>query len=336
MGEIVFEGEILHLPLGATVLDALEAAGKDVRSSCRSGICQTCMMQALEGSPPAKAQAGLRDTLRVQRYFLACMCIPEERLVIGRPGAGFRCVATIAKLQLLNDSVSEVRLRCADTFDYRPGQFVNLVNPDGIVRSYSLASIPGVDDTLALHVARVPGGAMSGWVHERAKPGDSVELLGPHGNCFYVPGNTTQPLLLVGTGTGLAPLLGILTDALRQGHDGPIHLFHGSVRKAGLYLVDRLRALAERAPQFHYHPCVLEGDVDAGMHLGPIDAHVPEILLALKGFRVYLCGHPDLVKKLQKQTFLMGASLKEIFADPFVPAKPVEHEKVLMPFPLNS
>ncbi|MFA6242004.1 MAG: 2Fe-2S iron-sulfur cluster-binding protein [Candidatus Hydrogenedentales bacterium] len=322
MSELVFEGDTLAVPLGGTVLEALEAAGVHAPSSCRSGICQSCVMRAVEGTPPPVAQAGLRDTLRAQGYFLACMCKPEGRLVVSRPdAAGLRFTARIAGVRSLNGAVAELRLHCDSTFEYRPGQFLNLIHPQGAVRSYSLASVPGVDDALHLHVARVPGGVMSGWVHDHAQEGDTLEILGPHGNCFYVEGNPAQPLLLAGTGTGLAPLYGIVNDALRQNHTGPIHLFHGSIRKDGLYLVDELRALSRCHPNLHYHPCVLEGDVGEDIHTGPLDVYIASALPSLKGFRVYLCGHPDLVKLLQKKTFLMGASIKEIFADAFVPAK---------------
>ena len=250
------------------------------------------------------------------------MCKPSERMVVTRPSeSALRCSARIAKVRRLNDSVAEVLLRGDDAFDYRPGQFVNLIHPEGAVRSYSLASVPGEDHALHLHVARIPNGLVSGWLHDHAREGDTLELLGPHGNCFYVLADTAQPLLLAGTGTGLAPLYGIARDALRQGHTGPIHLFHGSVREGGLYLVEALRGLERNHANFRYYPCALEGPAAQDIHVGPLDLFIAATLPSLKGFRVFLCGHPDFVKLLQKRTFLMGASMKDIFADAFVPAK---------------
>ena len=146
-----------------------------------------------------------------------------------------------------------------------------------------------------------------------ARAGDNVRVLGPSGECFYVPGRSEQPLLLVGTGTGLAPLYGILRDALAHGHTGPIHLYHGAVREAGLYLRDELARLAAENPNVHYNPTTLDAD-------GPVDQLVLARHKQLTGFRAFLCGDPAIVQGLRKKLFLGGMDLKEIYADAFLPA----------------
>jgi NAD(P)H-flavin reductase len=169
-------------------------------------------------------------------------------------------------------------------------------------------------------VALLPNGRMSGWLHAEAQPADRVDLIGPLGTCFYTPADSEQPLLLAGTGTGLAPLYGIARDALSQNHRGEIHLFHGCLTRAGLYLERELRELQAKYPNFHYYPCALNGPVEDEVHLGAIDAYIKETLPSLKGHRVYLCGHPDTVKLLQKNAFLAGASMHDILADAFLPS----------------
>ena len=108
-----------------------------------------------------------------------------------------------------------------------------------------------------------------------------------------------------------------MRDALDQGHGGPVYLFHGSFTKAGLYLVDEMREIAERYPNFHYVPCVDEGDSNEGFTVGRIDKVVMAQLPDLKGWRVFLCGVPAMVKGMQRSTFLAGASMQDIYADPF-------------------
>ena len=87
---------------------------------------------------------------------------------------------------------------------------------DGLARSYSIASLL-TDDSLELHVRVLPEGRMSQWLASTARVGHADGDPGPSGDCFYTAGREDQPLLLAGTGTGLAPLFGIARDALRQG-----------------------------------------------------------------------------------------------------------------------
>ncbi len=232
-----------------------------------------------------------------------------------------RTPATLVKRTPLNERVLQVTLRVSDSFSYFPGQFVNFVRADGLVRSFSLASVPGLDDMLEFHVALVPGGQMSGWLHHEADLGSTLELAGPLGNCFYTPGNPEQPLLLLGTGTGLAPLYAILRDALEQGHRGPIHLFHGALVDRDLYLVSALKEIEAGFANFTYHACVRDESGESWMRPGAVDAVALQSIPDLKGWKVYLCGNPDLVKQVQRKTFLAGASMKDIHADAFIPAK---------------
>jgi CDP-4-dehydro-6-deoxyglucose reductase len=319
MPKIEYETQIHEVVPGETVLECLERNGHNVPSSCRSGVCQTCLTKALLGSPPAASQVGLREQQKNQGYFLSCLCRPEEDLVL-RSVEGDRVPATITSMAPLSPTVVRLRLKLAAALEYQAGQFFTLIRPDGLARSYSAASVPGTDNELEMHVAIMREGRMSQWLHTEARVGDQVQLLGPNGTCCYAPGTSEQPLFLLGTGTGLAPLYGILRDALSQGHLGPIHLFHGSVRQEGLYLHDVLRLLEREWPQFEYHPCVMEGPAAEDVFVGMVDEFAMREIPSLKGWKVYLCGNPTLVKQLQRKCFLAGASLKEIFADAFLAA----------------
>jgi NAD(P)H-flavin reductase len=272
------------------------------------------MMRATRGTVPAAAQQGLKDSWKAQGYFLPCVCVPDSDLTLATVGDEARTGAVIAALEPLSTSVMRVRLHCDRPLDFRPGQYCSVMRDDGLARSYSIASLPSEGD-LELHVRRVENGRMSGWLHEGAHVGDRVTVQGPSGECFYVPGQAEQSLLLVGTGTGLAPLWGILRDALRSGHRGPIHLFHGAVRREGLYLVQEIQKLIAGHPQVTYTPAVLDEE-------GPVDQVLLSRLPKLAGWRAYVCGDPGLVRTLKKKIFLAGAASKEIFADAFLPAAP--------------
>lgn len=316
MASILFEDKTYDCNSGESVLDCLTRNGVLLPSSCRNGVCQTCMMHAVSGNIPEPAQKGLKDTLKIQGYFLACVCRPEQDLEIRQANTeSMRHSGIVSAMELMNESVMRLRLRPIEPVEYQAGQFINLLHHDA-ARSYSLASLPG-DGELELHVRHVPDGQVSSWIHQKLQLNDSIEFHGPAGDCFYVPGNPEQPLLLVGTGTGLAPLYGILRDAIARGHTGEIHLFHGSLHRDGLYLVDTLQYLASTHDNVHYIPCVLRGEAPEGGTIGAIDDVVINSLPKLNGWRSYLCGDPEIVRRLQSKIYLAGASMQEIHADAF-------------------
>jgi NAD(P)H-flavin reductase/ferredoxin len=319
MPNVSFENAVYPLVDGDSVLDCLLRNGIDIPNSCRSGACQSCMLQAADGDVPEGAQVGLKATYVAQDYFLSCSCRPNDDMRVARiDNASLSAKATVHSIDALNSTVARLRLIPQSDLAYNPGQFLNLVREDGLLRSYSVASVPALDDFIELHIARVEGGRMSGWVHDTLQPGDVVELRGPQGDCFYTPGEPDKPLFLLGTGTGLAPLYGIVRDALHQCHQASIHLFSGSLALEGLYLVDELRALAEAHANFHYYPCALRGEPTEGIDLGAVDEFALQTVPDLKGHRVYLCGAPDMVRLMQRKTFLAGATMKEILADAFL------------------
>ena len=315
-------GEVTcELTQGESVLEGLERCGAEIANSCRAGACQTCMLQATAGQVPTAAQVGLKDTWKQRGYFLSCVCHPADDLEVRSIGATEDVPAAVIAVDRLSPTVTRLRLRAERPFAYEPGQFVTLLRADGLARSYSLASLTG-EGFLELHVRRLTGGRMSTWVHESVAPGERMVIRGPLGACFYTPGAAERPLLLVGTGTGLAPLWGIAREALRQGHRGPITLMHGALEPAGLYLRDELTALAEQHETFTYLPCVVRGS-GPGLQEGAIDALARAQIAGLPApgqARAYLCGDPDTVRHLQRLCFLAGMSMQNIFCDAFITA----------------
>jgi NAD(P)H-flavin reductase/ferredoxin len=314
------EGRKLELVPGETVLDALLGAGLTVSSSCRAGACQACLVQATRGTPPPSAQQGLKDSLRLQGYFLACQARPEADLEVSLAGSrALEVPARVSSVERLAGDVLRVWLRTERPLEFRAGQYITLSRDDGLARAYSLASrSASALERLELHVRVLSGGRMSGWLAAPEAIGAPVTVRGPAGDCFYVPGNLEQSLILIGTGTGLAPLWGVLQDALAAGHRGPIELWHGARDVQGLYLQRELEQLALAHPQLRYRRCVLEGTAAPELELGRLDERVLERFTSFSAHRVYLCGDPALVQRLKRQIFLRGASLREIHADAFV------------------
>jgi ferredoxin-NADP reductase/ferredoxin len=312
---IQFEGRKHAVASGQTVLAALEADGVALDSSCRAGICQSCLVRAVDGPIPRAAQAGLSPALAAGGYLLACVCLPEADISLARGDeARQRVPVSVAAIEPLSPSVMRLRLEPEAPFAYRAGQFIGLITPNAAPRSYSVASLPGRDTFIELHIRLIPGGHVSGLVANRLKPGDRLEIQGPSGGCFYDGIAPDQPLVLAGTGTGLAPLWGILQDALAVGHTGPIRLYHGALNRTGLYLVEALEDLARLHPNFTYHPVLRDAGPSGDLHAAVMQGDEPRAEAAY-----FLCGDSDLVGRLKKSLFLGGAKLGRIRSDPFLP-----------------
>ena len=304
-----------------TILDVLIRSGESIPYSCQSGVCHTCMVKAVRGNPSQQSQAGLKETLVKQKYFLACQCLPENYLDVVLAGEDVNHFfnTTVIEKEKLAEGILRVSLKPDEPYEYQAGQFLNVFRNDGLIRSYSIASVPNLDENLELHVQRVPDGEMSSWIHDELSVGDSLTVSGPVGDCFYVGSDKEKSLLLIGTGSGLAPLFGILRDALNQGHSGPIHLYHGSRNLAGLYLRAELNRVASQFPNFHYTACVSgkEALPDGVRHGRANDIALQDHQRNFKNWAAYICGNPEMVEATRKAVFLAGASMKDIFADAF-------------------
>ena len=309
-----FAGASYECRDGETVLDALLRQDAPAPYSCRNGICLTCMMRCRDGAPPQDSQCGINDTLRLEGHFLPCLWTPDSDIEFEAPhGDKIYSRAVLRRVERLSSSICRVILDPATPLHYRAGQFINLRRDDGMMRSYSLASVPALDDHLELHVKRLPRGAMSNWLFDEAGPGEGFDIQGPNGACFYAPGRAGTPLLLVGNGSGLAPLIGIARDALSSGHEGTIHLYHGTRHREGLYLDDTLNAMARDHANFTYVDCVSGESGEAGRAENMAFADHPK----LDGYRVYLSGYPPMVHAAKRTAYLAGAALADIHADPF-------------------
>lgn len=301
-----------------TVLETLLRENVQVPNGCRQGLCQACMMRSLDNPPPVSAQTGLKDTLQKQNYFLSCICRPEQDMTVALPNQqGASIEAVVIEKQLLTPDIVHLVLEYQSQFNFFAGQFVNLKRPDGLTRSYSIANIPQHENILEFHIRRLPNGQFSSWVHDELELGASITISEAQGSCHYLPGRAEQPLLLIGTGSGLAPLYGIISDALAQDHSGPIHLYHGSRDLNGLYFIDEMRELAAEFENLHYTPCVSGEGIESDHVRGRAHDIALSSAESLSGWRVFLCGHPEMVSHTKKMAFMKGASISDIYTDAF-------------------
>ncbi|MDR2214395.1 MAG: 2Fe-2S iron-sulfur cluster binding domain-containing protein, partial [Nevskiaceae bacterium] len=201
MPTVTYGGQAFECGEKQSVLECLTAAGIQRPSSCRSGTCQTCMMRAVSGSVPERAQKGLKSTLLARNCFLPCVCFPDGDMEIADLGDVGKLQGEVTSVEPFGGDILSVRIKPLAPFDYRAGQFIRFFKDDHTIRNYSLASVPALDQHLNLHVRRMPNGRVSNWMAEHLKVGDTVTISEASGDCLYAPGKPEQNILLIGTGS---------------------------------------------------------------------------------------------------------------------------------------
>jgi NAD(P)H-flavin reductase/ferredoxin len=290
------------VPSGSNLLDALNEAGLNVPYSCRAGSCHACLVRCLDGLPVDARPAALSATQRDEGWRLACQCSVAGDLRValfdplqdGRP-------ATVVALDWFGD-VLRLRLRPGRTLRYQAGQHLVLWCGD-VARPYSLASLPGEDEALEFHLDCSRPGVFC----DRARQlhvGDALRLGELRGGALhYDPDWQARPLWLLAAGTGLAPLWGILREALRQGHQGEIRLLHVARTPAGHYLAEALQAL--------------EGVSVELVLAEQLDEALAGLRLASRQTMVLLCGAPGSVERFARRLFIAGVPRNQVLADVF-------------------
>lgn len=137
----------------------------------------------------------------------------------------------------------------AQRFEYRPGQFLTLRVPghDGqVARCYSLSSSPHTDRQLKVTVKRVADGYGSNWICDSVVPGTELDVLEPAG--VFTPRSLDEDLLLLAGGSGITPIMSIVTSMLTAG-TGRVVLLYANRDENSVIFREQLAQLADEHPE---------------------------------------------------------------------------------------
>ncbi|MDX3228323.1 benzoate 1,2-dioxygenase electron transfer component BenC [Streptomyces sp. ME19-01-6] len=311
-----------------TVAEASYKARINIPLDCRDGACGTCKSLCESGRYDGGdyIDEALTDDEAVFGYCLPCQMTPQSDLVLRIPTSSAAAktaaathTATLAAVKRHSASTVEFALDVDDRegLDFLPGQYVNITVPGtDQTRSYSFSSGPD-QHQLSFLVRIVEGGAMSGYLTDRARVGDRIEFTGPMGS-FYLR-ELTRPALLLAGGTGLAPLLSMLERLVRQSVAHSVHLLYGVTTDQDLVHLDTLEDYAEVIPGFTVDHCVADpasGARNKGFVTGLIDAGT----LYDGDVDVYLCGPPAMVEGVRGHIASLGVSPATFHYEKFTPA----------------
>lgn len=212
-----------------TVLDAALRCGVGLPYSCRTGRCSTCKGRVLQGrSEPTHDELGLTPEERDAGWVLTCvrkpltdLALDIEELDTSRVPQPRTLPCKIHSLDRLAPDVLRVLLRFppATPLPFVAGQYVDVIGPGGVHRSYSLANAERSDKLVELHIRKVPDGEMSQYWFDSAKVNDVLRIRGPLGT-FYLRDLQDLDVVFLATGTGIAPIKAMLESLGRDEHAG--------------------------------------------------------------------------------------------------------------------
>lgn len=214
-------------------------------------------------------------------------------------------------------ATSLVRLMPQDgaPFDFRPGQYASLSFPGQPPRDYSLASRPDAPH-IDFHIRQVGETGPSAYAQAALRAGDPVRLEGPFGQAYWREEHD-GPMLLIGGGTGLAPMIAIVEAALAAGVDATVHLYAGFQDEPDIYYEDRLRALEARHANFTATYVLSAPQKTTDRRTGFVHLAVAEDHADLAGFKAYMAGAPVMVEAAAAMLVARGMKPADIHADPF-------------------
>lgn len=318
---------------GQSILDAALRANEWLPHSCTQGTCGTCKLKVLCGEVVhnESPEYTLTAVERAEGLALGCMATPCSDLTVEPLGsAGDDGVPRYplrdyeGTVTILEDIAAETRRLVVDVDTpmlFNAGQYVELIVPGHeVARQYSLANPPTETRRLEFHVKRTVGGlATDGWIFGPMRVGDRVALRGPLGQ-FNLAKQQDEAAILIGGGTGLAPLKSIVLHALAERLVPELYLYHGGRRQRDLYDVDFFRKLALKHEQFHYRPALSEESWDGAT--GLVTDVVLEDFSSCKGMSAYLCGPPAMVEAGVKALKRRRMAPRLIFREEFTIAAP--------------
>lgn len=305
-----------------SVLMAAMRQGVQLLHDCTEGGCGTCRVRLMQGCVRYEEYPlALTPEDEAEGFALACQARPESDLVISteRPLAPCsdpeRYTAEVAAVEPMGRDVVHLTLALPDAEGLvcRPGQYLNVLLGDGNKRSFSMASRPN-GRTVDLHIRKVRGGHFTDGHLARPRPGDRLEV--PHG-LFCCRKKDFRPLLMVATGTGLAPIKSILESLMDDPDCPPVSLYWGMRMEEDLYLHDEIRSWTERLCDFQYAPVLSRPGADWEGRQGYVQEVAAEDIGDFSEHAIYMCGSPDMIASAKKLFVERGANPGFIYADAF-------------------
>lgn len=322
---------------GETVLDAAFRQGVALMHGCKEGQCASCKSILREGDAELLKYStfALSDAEREQDKVLLCKTQAYSDLVVELlnfdeyllshcvPVRSFQGV--IRDIQPLTHDIRHLKIETTEPLKFFSGQYVDITVPEtGVTRSFSMANPPSAPCQLEFIIKIYPDGAFSSLLRDKMEVGHPVELRGPFGTCMRHEGRDST-MLLVGGGSGMAPLLSILTDLVNSKEQRPVRFFYGARAGRDLFLLDQIERLGSQLDDFVFVPVLSGPDIESdwtgatGFVHDTVRQHLQKEVLQGDA-DAYSCGPPPMIDAVLPVLQMGGVEPENIHFDKFTPA----------------
>jgi propane monooxygenase reductase subunit len=323
-----------------TVLNGAFRQGLMLMHGCKEGQCGACKSFLLDGEVDLDRYStfALPDFEEEEGWTLLCRAHAvtdlEVELInydeeILRSGLELRTVrTTVEAIEPLTRDIRRLVLHVADgeEFHFYPGQYVDIRIPGSDEhRSFSMANIPSPDGRLEFMIKLYPGGRFSGLLADgELSVGDELEVHGPYG-VFTLRNSSTRPLLFIGGGAGMAPILSLLRALAEQSSTRTAVYYYGAREEQDLFHIEELGDLVRALPDLRFVPALSDQDWDGetGLVTDVVDRSEPD----LSNVDAYLCGPPPMVDAAIEFLVRRGVPEGQIHYDKFTTTADTEESR---------
>lgn len=214
----------------------------------------------------------------------------------------------IVQIENINENTRSFWIEIPEvkSMDFIPGQFITMDLPIHEKRvkrwkSYSIASHPDGTNIIELCIVYQPGGLGTTYLFQEATIGTEIKFKGPLG-AFVIPQNLDEEIIMVATGTGVAPYRSIMNYIDAQGIDFKhIHVIFGTRKEEGILYRSEFEMLADKYPNFKFDVALSREESWSG-YKGYVHQVYQEKYSEHKNERkFYLCGWRNMIDEARKR-----------------------------------
>ena len=302
---------------------------------CKEGQCAACKSFLLDGEVDLDKYSNfaLNDYEKEEGWTLLCrahaMSDLEVELInydeeVLRSGIALKTqTMRVQANEALTHDIRRLVLSGDEALTFKPGQYVDITIPGSEdVRSFSMANLPGGE--LEFMIKVYPDGKFSSLLSSGGlKEGDEVEVTGPYG-VFTLRDKSERPLLFVGGGAGMAPILALLRAMAEKGTERPAVFYYGARGPRDLFVLEELADLEQRLPNFRFVAALSDCPEDEEWEgeRGLITDVVIRSEKELGEVDAYLCGPPPMVDAALAALDQGGVPESRIYYDKFTTTAP--------------